>query len=289
MSSTVLNFVSKVPYSLNMTTIDIPRPTPQIDPERIDTLQRAWDEALVHVLTHLYPDIPLSSDPIKQLAYQSQTDFTRDPSKKPIVGIAGPGAAGKGTLGRYLIEDSRFTKVVNTTTREARVGEQDGIDYFFVNNEEFSATQRLGQFALHLLRPGRGQYGVTHAEIEDKLAQAESGCLLEENPENIIKLFAGLETTNAQKILLYVLPPSPLVETLLRNLRGRLSHEDDIAKRVLTPTIFESTLGDRQIDEFMALTGALAHPDMQVLFVINDDLETTKQTLSELLGEVTHE
>ncbi len=272
-----------------MTTIDIPRPTPQIDPERIDALQRAWDEALIQVLTRLYPDISLSSDPIKELAYQSQTAFKRDMSKKPIVGVAGPGAAGKGTLGRYLIDDSHFAKVVNTTTREARIGEQDGIDYFFVNNEEFSVTQRLGQFALHLLRPGRGWYGVTHTEIEDKLAQTENGCLLEENPENIIKLFEELETTEAQKILLYILPPSPLVETLLRNLRGRLSHEDDPTKRVLTPAAFESTLGDRQIDEFRALTDALAHPDVQVLFIINDDLETTKQTLSELLGTTRYE
>ena len=52
--------------------------------------------------------------------------------------IAGPTAVGKGTVVRYLLEHNpEILLSVSVTTRQPRVGEIDGVHYFFVSNEQF--------------------------------------------------------------------------------------------------------------------------------------------------------
>lgn len=218
------------------------------------------------------------------LAYESQANFTRHPDTQLLIGIAGPGAAGKGTLGRYLSGELGFDKVINTTTREKREGEIHGIDYFFVDHTQFTTTQNLGQFALALERLGRGWYGISQEEITHKLSTATGGCIFEENPENIMKLFANVDDPAVQAVLLYVLPQQPVMQNSLLHLQHRLSLEQDPAKQILTPEIFESTLGDRQIDEFLALAALPGHPAITPIFVVNDDLEETEATLTTMFG-----
>ncbi len=58
--------------------------------------------------------------------------------KGAILIISGPSGCGKSTLLKEVykdIEDYYFS--ISTTTREPRVGEQNGVDYFFVSKEEF--------------------------------------------------------------------------------------------------------------------------------------------------------
>ena len=52
--------------------------------------------------------------------------------------ITGPSGVGKGTLIRGLMERlPQLELSVSATTRPARPGEQDGIDYHFLTPEEF--------------------------------------------------------------------------------------------------------------------------------------------------------
>lgn len=269
-------------------TIDIPQTAiaPLVDPERIDALDTRWDEALRHMVATLYPSTPPHEDtPNTVLARESQANFIRHPDTQLLVGIAGPGAVGKGTLGRYLASELGFSKVINTTTRPRREGEVDGLDYFFVDHQAFTTTQALGQFALSLERLGRGMYGISHEEITRKLDTGKTGCIFEENPANIIKLLSEAETPQAQAVLLYILPGYPIMENSLAHLTHRLSLEQNQAKQTLTPEIFESTLGDRQIDEFRALAELTDHPSITPLFIVNDDLGVAKAQLTSILGD----
>lgn len=54
--------------------------------------------------------------------------------------IAGPSGVGKDTVARALIErdPDGFYFVVTATTRPPRPGEVEGVDYFFVSNDEFA-------------------------------------------------------------------------------------------------------------------------------------------------------
>src|SRR5690606_22610335 len=124
------------------------------------------------------------------------------------------------------------------------------------------AAKELGQFVLSMLRIGRGWYGITHEEITKRLAESEAGCVIEENPSNLIKLFNHVDEPNTQNVLLYVLPEHPIIKHSLARLQQRQALESDPAKRFVTPDIFESTLGDRQIDEFNDLVELLQHPNI---------------------------
>ena len=257
----------------------------EISLERISALQARWDVALPSIVKSLYPhhflqDADVNSQDL--LTRISIEQFQLPENLTPIIGIAGPGAAGKGTLGSYLQKELDFGKIINTTTREPRALEVDGEDYFFIDNEMFSDKQRLGAFALHLERPGRGMYGVSHDEIAEKLVSHPTGCIIEENPRNLQQLLANIDNPAVTKILLYVLPKQPIIESAIGHLMHRLSLEDDPAKRVLTLELFESTLGDRQIDEFEQLATLPDHPDIVPLFVVNDDLSEAKELLKRI-------
>lgn len=109
--------------------------SPNIDPTRIEELQKRWDEALVDVKSTLYPGEV--GEPAEILAKLSQKNFQHQ-NDKMVIGVAGPGASGKGTLSKFILGDLGFSKAVNITTREAREGEVDGKDYYFTNESDFN-------------------------------------------------------------------------------------------------------------------------------------------------------
>ena len=62
------------------------------------------------------------------------------PKHPVLLVISGPSGVGKDTIARLLMErrPNRFYFVVTATTRTPRPTEQDGVDYFFVSNDEFA-------------------------------------------------------------------------------------------------------------------------------------------------------
>ncbi len=255
-----------------------------VAPERVAELEARWDNSLKYIKSIFYPHSLEHGTAGTALSLESQLRFHHEPDMQLLIGIAGPGAAGKGTIGRHLVNNLGYEKVVNTTTRGKREGEIEGADYFFTDRREFTTKENLGHFALSLERIGRGMYGISHEEIARKLSAAQTGCIVEENPANLMQLFDNIKTQNTQAVLLYILPKHPIVKHSLERLEHRLSLESDPEKRILTPEVFESTLGDRQIDEFLALSDLPNHPAITPLFIVNDGLEETKTTLNSLLG-----
>src|ERR1700753_1116226 len=68
-------------------------------------------------------------------------------SRGVLLVLAGTSGAGKGTLGRLLLErDPALVWSVSWTTRPPRPGEQHGIDYHFVSREEFERLRDAGGF-----------------------------------------------------------------------------------------------------------------------------------------------
>ncbi len=52
--------------------------------------------------------------------------------------LSGPSGVGKGTVGNALREKlPELTYSVSATTRTPRMGEQDGVNYFFKSREQF--------------------------------------------------------------------------------------------------------------------------------------------------------
>jgi guanylate kinase len=85
--------------------------------------------------------------------------------------ISAPSGAGKTTLLKRVMADLdkvRFS--VSHTTRAPRTGEQDGVDYYFVDRAAFEEMRAKGDF-LEWAEVHGNYYGTSRAAIEAELAR----------------------------------------------------------------------------------------------------------------------
>ena len=188
---------------------------------------------------------------------------------RTVLGLAGPGGVGKGTLADRL----GYPKVVNTTTRPRRANEVDGVHYHFLTEEEFARREGLNPspFISVTDRPGRGRYGVQRESLDTIFSNGSPRVIVEENPLTLQGIMAGVRGSYGQDVrtaILYVLPPYPIVGHLATRVAGRCKDSGE----EITEQMLESTLGRRQVAEFRSAVDILQERSTPVLFVINDDL-----------------
>ena len=59
-------------------------------------------------------------------------------NKIKIVTLFGKSGAGKDTVQKRIVSSADYHSIVSCTTRPAREKEKDGVDYFFLTNDEFA-------------------------------------------------------------------------------------------------------------------------------------------------------
>lgn len=92
---------------------------------------------------------------------------------KQVLVIAGPTASGESTFTHELTDAyENFVKLVSATTREPRLNEQHGIDYYFLDKEKFFEEVHNGNIIEHTYVPNRdAYYGTYKPDLDDKLAK----------------------------------------------------------------------------------------------------------------------
>ena len=81
-----------------------------------------------------------------------------------MIVLAGASASGKTEVAKLLAKKYGINKIVTTTTRDKRIGEVDGVDYFFVTKERFEEMIQEGKFVEYTLYNGN-MYGSTKDQI----------------------------------------------------------------------------------------------------------------------------
>ena len=96
------------------------------------------------------------------------------PTTNPLlVLISAPSGAGKTTVCRQLLAARPgMTRAVTCTTRPPRVGEQDGVDYYFLDAADFLKRLQAGNFLEHATVYVHS-YGTLKAEVLGKLRQGK--------------------------------------------------------------------------------------------------------------------
>jgi guanylate kinase len=147
------------------------------------------------------------------------------PVTKPVFVVTGPSGAGKGTLiGLLLPRFPVLRPAVSATTREQRPGEQDGVEYWFLDDEEFTRRVEAGGF-LEWVEYVGNRYGTLVSEI-DRIREDGGAPLLELETEGAVRVKKKVPGA----VTIFVTAP---VEELERRLRSRATESTGaIADRI---------------------------------------------------------
>lgn len=146
--------------------------------------------------------------------------------------VSAPSGAGKTSLvGRLIQIDPLIRVSVSTTTRDMRPGEQDGINYFFVDHATFTAKIETNEFLEHA-KVFNNQYGTTKTSVIDQL-NAGQDVILEidwQGAQQVRKIFP-------QACGIFIMPPS--LEELQRRLTGRGTDSQEVIQHRMDQAVAE--------------------------------------------------
>ncbi len=141
--------------------------------------------------------------------------------------LSGPSGCGKGTIVKALLErhPETFALSVSATTREPRVGEENGVHYYFIDRAEFERRIEDQQILEYTTYCGN-YYGTPKKELYERTVEGIN-VILEIEVEGAM----NVRRLCPEAVLIYVLPPD--ADTLEKRLRGRGTNtEEDIANRL---------------------------------------------------------
>lgn len=139
-----------------------------------------------------------------------------------LVVVAGPSAVGKGTLvGALRAKCADVWVSVSATTRPPRPGEQDGVHYYFVTENEFSRMIDAGELLEWAVVHGTHRYGTPRKPVDERLAMDVPVVL-----EIDLQGARQVKVTMPHALFVFIAPPTfeVLVERLA--LRGTEDNEE---------------------------------------------------------------
>ena len=138
-----------------------------------------------------------------------------------LIVLSGPSGVGKSTvIAELFAQRSNIYFSVSYTTRQPRVGEQDGVNYNFVSREEFErmiADDELLEYAEYV----DNYYGTSMKLIQEKL-DAGIDVLLDIEVQGAAKVRARCPDA----LFIFIIPPS--FEELSRRLHRRNTDSEEV-------------------------------------------------------------
>jgi len=145
--------------------------------------------------------------------------------KGKLIIVSAPSGAGKTTIVRHLLaQDLNLSFSVSATTRSPRVNEKDGVDYYFLTEEEFRRKIDREEFLeWEEVYPGI-IYGTLHGEVLRLLEQGR-------NVIFDVDVIGGLDLKaifREEALAVFIAPPS--IEILEKRLRMRSTDTEEKIK-----------------------------------------------------------
>ena len=173
--------------------------------------------------------------------------------------ISGFSGVGKGTLVKMLLEKyDNYALSISATTREPRVGEQDGVNYFFITKDEFEKkidNKELLEYAQYV----GNYYGTPRRYVEEQLNNGKD-VLLEIEIQGAMQI----KEIMPDAMTIFVMPPD--AKTLKERLVGRGTESMEVIDERLKRAVVESQ-GIEKYDNIL----------------VNDDLEESVKELHSII------
>lgn len=185
------------------------------------------------------------------------------PRRGRLIVVSGPTASGKSTLWRRVVQRPGVAFSVSATTRPARRGERDGVDYHFISREDFARRVAAGDF-LEWARVHDQLYGTLRAEVEHALNAGQDVVL-----EIDVQGARQLRASGLPMISIFVLPPS--LEVLEQRLRARGTEDEaemrrrlDVVREELQQApYYDHRVVNDDVDRMVAAVEAILRPSAQ--------------------------
>lgn len=151
--------------------------------------------------------------------------------------VSGPSGAGKGTICKALAEQEHIDLSVSMTTREPRMGEMEGVSYYFVDKDTFASMIQQNGF-LEYAEVYGNYYGTPKDMV---LRQMDKGrdVVLEIDIQGALKV----KEVYPKGIFIFILPPS--MAELRKRITGRGSESEESLSLRLGETLREVAYIDK--------------------------------------------
>ena len=174
--------------------------------------------------------------------------------------LSSPSGAGKSTLSRLLLErDQHISLSVSMTTRTPRPGEQEGVDYNFVSDQDFTELVAQDGFLEHA-RVFDHYYGTPAAPVERAMAEGRD-VLFDIDWQGTQQLS---QKVAKDLVRVFILPPGK--DELERRLKTRAQDSDEVVARRMAKANQE-----------------ISHWAEYDYIIVNDDLGKAEQQLFSIL------
>jgi len=143
-----------------------------------------------------------------------------------LIIISGTTCAGKGTIIKRLLEHNPNMELsISYTSRPIRGGETNGVDYYFVTQEEFEQKIKNGEFLEYAEVHYGKYYGTPKKELEEKLSSGKDVIL-----DIDVQGAQQIKEMMPETILIFILAPS--MEEVKRRIKARgLENNEQIIAR----------------------------------------------------------
>lgn len=176
--------------------------------------------------------------------------------------IEGPSGTGKGTvIKEILARDPHIKFSVSVTTRPPRKGEVNGVDYYFINDEEYNRLKTEDAFYEYVDSQYGSRYGTLRSEVDSFINVGEDVLFdLDWMGARQMKEKAG-----ADAVTIYLLPPS------IREVRRRLEGRGTDSREVI----------EKRMDLVLE---KISHWNEFDYVVVNEELEDTVEKIRRIIS-----
>lgn len=179
--------------------------------------------------------------------------------KGKIFLVSGPSGVGKGTIRERILEDRelKMELSISCTTRNPRVGETDGVDYYYITEDEFDQKIEEDAFIEHVKYVGNC-YGTLKSELE-RITDKGNNVFLEIEIVGALKVIEQMDVVS-----IFILPPSE--DALHSRLKNRGTESDEVIADRLKKAKYE-----------------LEYQDKYKYKVINDELKHAVSLIKDII------
>ncbi|MGE4631416.1 MAG: guanylate kinase [Planctomycetota bacterium] len=179
-----------------------------------------------------------------------------------LVVLSGPSGVGKTVVSEGLQEKSGYVRTITATTRPPRAGEEDGVDYLFLDRAQFEQRVEEGGFLEHAEVYGN-LYGSPRDGIEQQLAQSRAVLLLID-----VQGAEKLRQDGVDALQIFLEPPG--LEELRRRIEMRGVESEETMDLRLRNALSEMEQRDRY--DRCVVNGVLEETVEEVFSIIEEEL-----------------